>query len=242
MPYWPWEIVERDHELQNPTSEDKIRLLGEYLRLSPDSRVLDIACGKGGPARILARMHGCRIEGIEVREAFADEARARAAAEGLDSLITVETADAAEVELEAGAYDAGLCLGAAFVWGTIADAAAALRPAVRSGGFVAIGEPFWRSWPLPEGMAADGYVDLAGTSSRLAEAGFAVTGVIAASEDDWDRYESLHWRAVEEWLVDNAGHPGADEVRSAHERRRSDQLEWRRALLGWAVFVGLKLP
>jgi cyclopropane fatty-acyl-phospholipid synthase-like methyltransferase len=51
---WPYEIAERDHEIQNPTSAEKIRLLGEYLRLGKDSRVLDVACGKGGPASILA--------------------------------------------------------------------------------------------------------------------------------------------------------------------------------------------
>ena len=195
--------------------------------------MLDIACGKGGPARILARMYGCRIEGIEVRPAFAEEARARAAAEGLDSLITVETADAATVELEAGAYDAALCLGASFVWGTIADAAAVLRPAVRSGGFVAIGEPFWRRWPVPEGIADEGWVDLTGTTERLTGAGFALTGVIAASQDDWDRYESLHWRAIEEWLAENADHPDAEEIRApARESSRTTSRSAGAARLG----------
>ena len=66
---WPWEIVERDHEIQNATSPEKIRLLGEHLRLTPASRVLDIACGKAGPALILASTFGCHILGIEVREA-----------------------------------------------------------------------------------------------------------------------------------------------------------------------------
>jgi hypothetical protein len=37
----------------------------------------------------------------------------------------------------------------------------------------------------------------------LRRAGFAVTGLVAASEDDWDRYASLHWRAIEEWLAEN---------------------------------------
>ncbi len=239
MPYWPWEVVERDHELQNPTSEEKIRLLGDYVRVSTGSRVLDIACGTGGPARILARTYGCRIDGIEIRPAFADEARARAAAEGLDSLIAVETGDAAAAELEPERCDAALCLGATFVWGRMADAAAALRPAVRSDGFVAIGEPFWHHEP-PEGNEHEGYVDLAATSRQLADAGFAVTGLIAASRDDWDRYRSLQWRAIEEWLAGSPAHPGADEVRSAHERRRSAYFEHERALLGWAVFIGRK--
>jgi hypothetical protein len=59
---------------------------------------------------------------------------------------------------------------------------------------------------------------------------------IAASEDDWDRYESLHWRAIEEWL---AQHPGED-FRAQHERHRGDYLRFQRALLGWAIFVGRK--
>ena len=79
---WPWEIAERDHDLPNPTSRDKIRLVGEYLRLGPTSRVLDIACGKDGPAYVLAASFGCRISGIELRPAVAEEARRRAAAVG----------------------------------------------------------------------------------------------------------------------------------------------------------------
>jgi SAM-dependent methyltransferase len=232
---WPWEVAERDHEIQNPTSADKIRLLGEYLRLDRESRVLDVACGKGGPALVLASTFGCRIVGIELRSAFADEARARTAARGLDSLVEVRTADAATVALEPDAWDAALCLGASFVWGSIGDAATALVPAVRRGGFVAIGEPFWRRWPPPDGVDDAGYVDLAGTCNRFVGAGVAITGLIAADEDDWDRYESLHWRALEEWL---ALHPGADDIRGGHERAREEYLRSGRALLGWAILVG----
>ena len=63
-----------------------------------------------------------------------------------------------------------------------------------------------------------------------------MTGIVAGSTDDYDRYESLHWRALEEWL---AAQPD-DEVRAQHERRRADYLRVRRPLLGWAIFVGLK--
>ncbi len=237
---WPWEVVERDHEIQNPTSPEKIRLLGDYLRLTSESRVLDVACGKAGPALILAAAHDCRILGIEVRPAFADEARARVAAHGLTERIEVRTADAARVALEAEAFDAALCLGASFVWGTIAEAAAVLCPTVRGGGFVAIGEPFWRRWPLPEGVDDIGYVDLAGTVERFEAAGLATTGVIASSDDDWDRYESLHWRAVEEWLAENPDDERAGEIRERHARRRDDHFRYRRELLGWAIFVGRK--
>ncbi len=194
---WPWEIVERDHEIQNPTSPEKIKRLGAHMRLTSASRVLDVACGTAGPATILAGAYGCSVFGIELRSDFAEEARARIAARGLESLVEVEIGDALEFPLEPEAWDAALCLGAAFVWGTIADAAGALRPAVRPGAFVAIGEPFWRQWPLPEGIDAESYVGLDATVERFERAGFATTAIVSASEDDWDFYESLHWRAIE---------------------------------------------
>jgi SAM-dependent methyltransferase len=237
---WPWEIVERDHEIQNATSPEKIRLLGEHLRLTPASRVLDIACGKAGPALILASTFGCHILGIEVREGFAAEARTRIAAAGLESLIEVRTADAATVPLQPGAWDVALCIGAAFVWGTIADAAATLHPAVRAGGAVAIGEPFWRQLPPPEGAHEGDFVSLAETVARFEGAGFATTGIIAASDDDWDRYYSLHWRAVEEWLLEAPNHPDAAEIRARHEERRARYFRVDRAALGWAIFTGLR--
>jgi SAM-dependent methyltransferase len=237
---WPWEVAERDHEIQNPTSPEKIRLLGDYLRLTRESLVLDVACGKGGPARILAATYGCRISAIEIRPPFAEEARRQAAAAGLDPLIQVETADAATLQVEPNAFDAVLCLGAAFVWGTIADAAEALGIAVPAGGLIAIGEPFWQQWPLPEGVEAEDFVGLRETVSRFEQAGFRVIGIIAASDDDWDHYESLHWRAIEEWVAQQPAHPRVEELRVAHDQLREDYFAFKRALLGWAIFVGRK--
>jgi SAM-dependent methyltransferase len=233
---WSWEVAERDHEIQDPTSAEKIRLLGEYLRLDGSSRVLDVACGKAGPAIVLAQAFGCRIHGVELRPQFADAARARVAERGLDGLVSIETADAADFPLEPEAWDAALCLGASFVWGHIGDAARMLTPAVRAGGFVAIGEPFWRE----SGVAEDDFVDLAATVERFQSAGLALTGLVAASEDDWDRYESLHWRALEEWLAEQPEHPDAEAIRARHVGFRDDYLRSQRARLGWAMFAGRK--
>lgn len=123
-----------------------------------------------------------------------------------------------------------LCLGAH------TDAAKVLAPAVRPGGFVAIGEPFWHE----TGAEADDFVDLAATVERFQSAGLALTGLIAASEDDWDRYESLHWRALEEWLAGNTEHPDAPAIRARHLAARDDYLRSQRARLGWAIFAGRK--
>jgi hypothetical protein len=72
--------------------------------------------------------------------------------------------------------------------------------------------------------------------------GLPVTSVIASSQDDWDRYETLHWQAVERWLRDNPDDPDASEIRARHEQAKWTYLRHGRDVLGWAVFVGWKRP
>jgi SAM-dependent methyltransferase len=235
-------VAERDHELQNPTSEEKLRQLGERLRLGPGSRVLDIASGRGGPALVLAREFRCRVEGIEIAPEFHAAAVGRAAAGGLEELVSFRLGNAAEAELPAEEYDVAMCLGASFVWGSLAGTLDALEPAVRQGGHVVVGEPFWRRWPLPADYH-DPYeplTSLEGTVEIFESGELAVVSVIASSEDDWDRYETLHWRAVEEWLAENPDDSDAADIRSRHERYKRSYLRHGRDYLGWAIFVGWK--
>ena len=236
---WYYDVAEADHELQNPTSPAKIRLLGQRLRLGPDSRVLDLACGKAGPALILAES-GCRILGVERAPEFVAAARERIEAAGLADRVEIVEGDAAAFAAEPGAWDAALCLGASFVWHGLDGTLEALAPAVRPGGNVVVGEPFWRSWPLPEGIDDLGYVPLRETVARFEAAGLALVSLIASSEDDWDTYESLHWRAVEEWLAEHPGDPDAATIRARNEASRDAYLRHERALFGWAIFVARK--
>jgi len=237
---WYYAVAERDHEIQNPTSAEKIALLGRYLRLGPETRVIDLACGKAGPATLLASTFGCRILGIERAPEFVEAARERVAAAGVGDLVEIVEADAHAVELEPGAWDAALCLGASFVWDDLPGTLAALTPAVRAGGHVVVGEPYWREWPLPRGTDDLGFVALRETVARVEAAGLALTGMIASSDDDWDHYESQHWRALEEWLAANPRDPDTPEIRDRYERARDDYLRFERELLGWAIFVARK--
>lgn len=235
---WYHAVAEHDHELLNPFSTEKVRLLGERLRLGPESRVLDLACGKAGPALILAESFGCRVLGVERAPEFVADARVRVETAGLTDRIEIVEGDAAAFPLEPGTWDAVLCLGASFVWHGLDGTLEALAPAVRPGGNVVVGEPFWRSWPLPAGIDDDGYLPLRETVACFETAGLALVSLIASSEDDWDTYESLRWRAVEEWLAQHPDDPDAREIRLRHEASRDAYLRYERALFGWAIFVG----
>jgi SAM-dependent methyltransferase len=237
---WYFAVAERDHEIQDPTRTEKIRDLGRLLRLGPDSRVLDVACGKAGPALVLAAEFGCSILGVERAPEFVVAGRDRIAAAHLAERIEIVEGDARAFPLEPESWDAALCLGASFVYDDLEGTLAALAPAVRSGGFVAVGEPYWREWPLPTEVEDEGWVTLPETVGRFEAAGLPLVGMIAASEDDWDRYESYHWRALEEWLAANPDDPDAPQIRERHEQSRDHYLRFQRRLLGWAIFVARK--
>jgi hypothetical protein len=168
----------------------------------------------------------------------------RAAERGLSHLVSFRLEDASQADLPAEAYDAALCLGASFVYGGLAPTVDALAAAVRPGGHVVVGEPYWRRLPLPDEYEErdEPYTTLEGTVQVLEASGLPVVSVIASSEDDWDRYETLHWLAVEEWLAANAEDSDAAEIRARHERWKRIYLRHGRDYCGWAIFVAWKRP
>ena len=183
---------------------------------------------------MLASAYGCTWHGLEIAPEFHAVAVERAAEAGIADRVSFELVDAASVTHEPESYDAALCLGASFVYGSLADTVDALAPAVRPGGHVVVGEPYWRTLPLPEDYAdrVQPWTTLEGTVAAFETSGLPVVSLIAASEDDWDRYETLHWQAAERWLAANPDDPNAPEVRTWHERSKRNYLRHQRAHLG----------
>jgi hypothetical protein len=98
-------------------------------------------------------------------------------------------------------------------------------------------------WPLPPGpdgeqrIGEEEWLPLPETIEQAGSAGVRVVSLIVSSPDDWDRYESLHWLALDDWLAANPEHPQADEFRERGAMRRARYLAWERSVLGWAILV-----
>jgi len=237
---WWHAVVEAKHDLMNPTSPEKILLLGERLGLQPESHVLDIASGTCGPALILAREFGWRLTCVERAPEFVARGRERVAAAGLTDRIEIVESDAESFDL--GRYDAALCIGATFAYGGLLPTLERLRPVAP---MLAVGEPYWRVWPLPpdpfageQGRTDESeWLPLLETVERFESTGVRVVSLIASSQDDWDRYESLKWQTFDEWLAANPGHPQADEFRERGAAERARYLGWERDTMGWAMFA-----
>jgi SAM-dependent methyltransferase len=81
-----------------------IRFISGKMALAPDSHVLDLGSGIGGPARFFAATFSCRVTGIDLSLFNHRTAIERTGAAGLDRLVTFAHGDALEAPVPDGAF------------------------------------------------------------------------------------------------------------------------------------------
>jgi len=75
---------------------DEYRDFSVVLKLSPGKKVLEIACGSGGPAVFMVKETGCHLTGIDINENGVTNAKILAAENGLSEQTEFLQADASE--------------------------------------------------------------------------------------------------------------------------------------------------
>src|SRR5579872_3391880 len=80
--------------------------LAQAAGLDASTRVLDLGCGIGGPARYLAATFGCNVTGIDLSAAFIDAAIYLTARCGLSDRVSFQVGDALHLPFEDAAFDA----------------------------------------------------------------------------------------------------------------------------------------
>ena len=70
------------------------------LELQPDTRVLDIGCGIGGPARYVAAHHGCRVDGVDLTPEYCDVATLLSEKVGLADRVSFQQASALDLPFD----------------------------------------------------------------------------------------------------------------------------------------------
>ncbi|MEO8040738.1 MAG: class I SAM-dependent methyltransferase [Betaproteobacteria bacterium] len=84
---------------------DSTRELARLAALSPGSKVLDVGCGIGGPARTLAAEFGCRVTGIDLTEGFCHAARMLSARLDMSGQVSFQCASALALPFASAAFD-----------------------------------------------------------------------------------------------------------------------------------------
>jgi SAM-dependent methyltransferase len=92
------------------TSDEQDRFL-EWLDLSPEKTVLDVACGAGGPALRIAANTGCSVVGIDVHEHAVATASSLAVQRGLSERAVFRPTDATgPLPFSDASFDAITCI------------------------------------------------------------------------------------------------------------------------------------
>ena len=88
------------------TTADEMRRFFTALELGPASRLLDVACGSGGPALFTARTTGCHVTGVDITENGIQTATKLAAELGLSGQTRFRRADASQpLPFDDGSFD-----------------------------------------------------------------------------------------------------------------------------------------
>jgi 27-O-demethylrifamycin SV methyltransferase len=81
------------------------QLLAANAALQPGMSVLDVGCGTGNPALVLAREYNCSVLGISVSEVGIQRARARASSSSMSHQVSFELRDGTATNLDAESFD-----------------------------------------------------------------------------------------------------------------------------------------
>lgn len=236
-----FDIAERHMNVLNPSNSEKILRAGRMAGLKPGDRLIDFGCGFGETMVMWHKEFGVTGVGIDIREYACERAEARLKEVGLADRFEIVCINGAEYEFEKGRYDVAACLGSTFVWGVFRDAIRAMKPAVRPGGKLVIGEVYWKTENIsqkyldttaPPGILSDHEL-----LDVLLEEGCELEDIIRSDETDWDAYYSAEWRGLQSWLEENPDHPDFEEVKTHLHSVQKEYLQYERPYLGWAMYV-----
>lgn len=166
--YLPHVVGSSQRRLAEVVGEGLATGLGE----TADRRLLDVGCGRGGPAVVFAEAYGFDVTGVDLVRYNVTAARRNAASAGLDADFVV--GDAASLPVATDAVAVATALDALVYVPDVASVFAEVARTLRPGGVVAISdllavEPeadaavrldtFAEAWDMPALVRRDQYVD-----------------------------------------------------------------------------------
>jgi len=175
-----------------------------HLDITPQTRLLSVACGTGEIECYFAEKYRCTVLGIDKSWDQIVKARKKAWDRGLNDLVTFTVGDGNALSVGAGTFDLVYCSGAFsdYLYNGLAEFHRVLRP----GGRAVVIDIIWQKEPLPAHIeeywrvGVGGVATLAGRCQDLAEHGFRTVFAQAYHEPSWweayyeDREPTRAWQ------------------------------------------------
>jgi len=227
-------------------NKEKFEKLCRLLRLEPETRVLDIACGKGEFLIRLAELYDISGVGVDISPYCISDCLRKRKNRIADSNVEFIEMDGAKYRPEMPeSFDLTMCIGASWVYEGYRGTIRALKKMTKRGGLVMVGEPFWMKEPSEEYLKADklkreefgSHYDNVMVGE---EEGLTCIYTMVSNHDDWDYYETLGWWAIDEYTETNPIDKDNLEILERKKREKEIYLRWGRETLGWAIYVFMK--
>jgi ubiquinone/menaquinone biosynthesis C-methylase UbiE len=134
----------------HPGGYGATRHLLDQLKITKESSIVDIACGKGTSAMYIAEQYGCKVKAIDISQQLIEDARYLARKRGLSSRVEFLVGDAMNLPFDAESFDAAVSQAMLVL---VDDKVRTIKEAARvikRGGTAGWLELSWRSEPTEE--------------------------------------------------------------------------------------------
>ncbi|MBP6565119.1 MAG: class I SAM-dependent methyltransferase [Burkholderiales bacterium] len=236
-------IAHRDHDYCNPVAAAKIERILDLMPLDAHSRVLDLGCGRAELALRIVERFGSTIVAVERSSFMLDAARERAEWTGALAKLHLDDRDIRAFRADPETFHLSVMLGAGGIDGGMAGICRTLKGWTKPGGYVLVGEGYWKQKPSGDYLAVLGGGDAGqlhdhrGNVQAGIDAGLVPLHAVVASDDEWDEYEWKYARAIERYAGEQPDDPDVPAMLERVRRWRDAYLRWGRDTLGFGVYL-----
>ena len=138
----------------HPGGFNATQKLADECKVDRETRVLDIACGKGTSAIFLAQKYGCQVVGLDISEDLIKEARDFARRKGVGDAVSFRIGDALDLPYSENEFDVAVSQAMLILVSDKRKAVQEARRVVKPGGYTGWLELSWKEHPAKEFMVA----------------------------------------------------------------------------------------
>jgi len=236
-------IAHKNHSFNNPISPSKLNKVIELLSLTANDKVIDIGAGKGELLLRISEKYSSHCTAIEQFGDFTEHLKENAKNRGVLNNITVIKEDASlAIKTLKKEFNVGICIGSSHALGGYRNTIESLKNIVVKGGYIILGELYWRKKPDEEylnqfGVEEHEMLYHAQNIFTAEEYGLIPLWSTVANEDDFDSYEWLYSKSIEDYCYENPEDSDCSAMLERIRNWRRMYLKWGRETLGFGIYL-----
>lgn len=236
-------IAHQHHDFYNPISSEKLDKVISLLSLQESDEVIEIGSGKGEFLLRVMEKYNAHCVAIELFEGYTNQLKTNAADRGLLKNVEIIQEDAkVAIETLDQQYKVGVCIGSSYALGGYRQTVESLHKVVKKSGFILLGELYWKKKPHEDYVTFLGAdeQDILYHSENIFTAeqyGLIPLWSTVANEDDWDAYEWLYSKSIEDYCHNNRDDLDCPEMLKRIRKWREMYLKWGRDTLGFGLYL-----